>query len=392
MAEERGDTKVIFGGWYQRTTLHLEEIYQFLINGTSNLSLSKEKLLSLHKRLGIKSVSKESSYLDFVRIKTKYDIEIKYYEDGLYVLEMNSDNIERSIRELKTYFYEFLNPAVNYLFSLGAPTPKILSNIKDQHSIVIRKLDSMHHKFKVPDKFGAVTKEAISREMSVYKTDNYLFVLGIPSKRQSIDLVVEMQIFFSDFKEQLHKYLNIHRKVWENISDIKEKKYLRGKDVEICRSELESYKKTIDLINNRINQMSSYAHTRASLAKKLNIEENLIVLFQYKFEDLFNTLAYIKDIWQMTVNYVNSAISIVVEIASKNSVSGIRSIQILASIGVITTIVTYLTRDTLPTFTKVGFYYLIGMLVFVFAADWIIKRYGQYKRYELKFADMEKKL
>jgi hypothetical protein len=392
MAEQKEETKIIFGGWYQRTTLHLSEIFQFFSNGTSKLDLSKEKLSENHKRLGLISVSREYSYLDCVRATTKEGIQIRYYEDGLYIIEIISEDLENSAKALKDYFHEAFIPSINYLFSLGAPTPKILSNIQEDHCIVIRKLSKNHHKFEVPEKFEKINKKSVSREMSLYKTKDYLFVVGFPQKKESIDMVVEMQIFFSEFKEQLHKYLNIHRKIWEDISNIKERKFIKGKDIAFYRAELEKYKKTIDLINNRINQMSSYAHTRASLAKRLKVEEDLNLLFQYKFEDLFNTLAYIKEIWQMTVGYVNSAINIIVEIANKNAVSGIRSIQILASIGVVTGLVTYLTRESLPKFTKIGGIYFVLLALMVFILDVVIKRYFQYKKYELKFAEIEKRL
>ena len=392
MEEKRGTTKVIFGGWYQRTTLHLSEIFEFFVNCKSKLDLAQEKLEEHHKNLKLQSVSREYSSLDYVKANTFEGIEIRYYEDGLYILEIESEDIANSATLLKDYFHESFEPSINYLFSLGAPTPKILSNLQEEHCIVVRKLDKNHHNFEVPRELGLVNKRSVSKEVSLYKTPDYLFVVGLPSKKESIDAIVEMQIFFSEFKEQLHKYLNVHRKVWEGISDIKERKAIRGKEVQFYRAELESYKKTIDLINNRINQMGSYAHTRASLAKRLKIEEELNTLFQYKFEDLFNTLAYIKEIWQMTANYVNSAINVLVEIASKNAVSGIRSIQILASIGVVTGLVGYLTRDSLPKFTQVGSIYLVSLAAIVLIIDFIIKQVSKYKKYELKFPEFEKKL
>lgn len=36
--------KVTYGGWFQRTTLHLSEIYDLFAHGYSNLHLDKEKL------------------------------------------------------------------------------------------------------------------------------------------------------------------------------------------------------------------------------------------------------------------------------------------------------------------------------------------------------------
>ena len=85
--------------------------------------------------------------------------------------------------------------------------------------------------------------------------------------KKNLTSIVETQIFFREFKSQLHKYLSIHREIWEKISEIKERKFIKGKDVEFYRVQLEIYKKTIDLINNRINQMQSYAQHEGFFSK-----------------------------------------------------------------------------------------------------------------------------
>ena len=56
--------------------------------------------------------------------------------------------------------------------------------------------------------------------------------------------------------------------MWEEISDIKERKVIKGKDVEEVRMQLDAYQKTINLISSRINQMGAYVHTRADIAKE----------------------------------------------------------------------------------------------------------------------------
>ena len=381
------EVKITFGGWYQRTSLHLTEIYDFLSKCESRLSLSKEKLKEFHKDLNLKFTIKETGNLDFVKAETKSGIEVRYYEDGLYILEIKkTKNIGSSVKLLKNYFENSFNPAINYLFSLGAPTPKILSEIKESHQIVITKFDGKHSEFDVPQKFGRVYNKTTSKEISVYKTPEYIFAVGT-SDEKILNSIVETQIFFREFKSQLHRYLSIHREIWEEISEIKERKFVLGKDVEFYRVQLEIHKKTIYLINNRINQMSSYAHTRASLAKTLNIEKQLTELFQYKFEDLFNTHSYIKEIWSMTKNYVDSAISVLVEVANKANVSGIRSIQILASIGVFVGIIGYLTKDTLPKFSKIGLFYFSILIGAVILIDYLIKFFAKNKKYELKFPE-----
>ena len=387
---ENEEVKITFGGWYQRTSLHLTEVYDFLSKGESRLELSKNKLKEFHKDLNLKFAVKETGNLDFIKAETKNGIEIRYYEDGLYILEIKkTKNIESSVKLIRNYFENYFNPAINYLFSLGAPTPKILSDIKEPHQIVITKFDEKHSEFDVLQKFGKVYSKTTSENVSVYKTPEYIFVVGARNE-ENLASIVEMQIFFREFKSQLHKYLGIHREIWEEISEIKERKFIKGKDVEFYRVQLEIYKKTIDLINNRINQMPSYARTRASLAKTLDIEKQLLELFQYKFEDLSNTHSYIKEIWSMTKDYVGSAISVLVEVANKSNVSGIKSIQILASIGVFVGIISYLTKDTLPKFSKVGLFYFLILIGAVILIDFLIKFFTKNKKYELKFPEKKR--
>ena len=80
----------------------------------------------------------EAGYFEFVKVITTDSIECRYYEDGLYILEIKSgESIDESKRKLEKYYSEVLNPAISYIFSLGAPTPKVLANIKTVHPVVV---------------------------------------------------------------------------------------------------------------------------------------------------------------------------------------------------------------------------------------------------------------
>ena len=87
-----------------RTTLHLSEIYDLFARGISQLDLSKKKLKELHEALRLDSVSREAGYLEFVKARTTDGIDIRYYEDGLYVLEADSKDITETKKKLEDYF------------------------------------------------------------------------------------------------------------------------------------------------------------------------------------------------------------------------------------------------------------------------------------------------
>lgn len=383
--------KITYGGWYQRTTLHLSEVHYLFLKGESNLNLSKEKLKKLHENLDLAAVSREPGYFEYVRAATSSGIQIRYYEDGLYILETGADNLTEvpvAEKQLEEYFQNKLTPALSYIFSLGAPTPKELANIKTVHPLVVSMADSRDF---VPDTAKIYSKISESG-VTVYKTPGYIFVAASEGFDKPLTDLVEMQIFFREFKDQLEKYLHIHRTIWEEISEIKEAKVIRGREVETARGKLDSYQKTINLISNRINQMGSYASTRSSIAKDLEIDKHLSALFEYKFETLTDTLSYIKEIWKMTGDYLSSAIVNMVEIKNQSTSNNLKSLQTITSIGVISGVIGYLSASKLPSVSRAGAVYFVILFFLTWLLNYVIVKKYQNKKYSLKFGERARNL
>jgi len=376
---------ITFGGWYQRTTLHLTEIFDFLASGKTNLDLDKDKVLKLREALGVVEVTREVDYLEYVKAVMENGIELRYYEDGLYVLEIDSKDPIDAKTLLERYFDEKLNPATNYIFSLGAPTPKILANIKFDHPVVI---STKSKKIELDENvFGKIYSKIETDKMSVYKTPEYIFIRGIDERH--VRALIEMQIFFREFKDQLERYLNIHRELWEEISEYKEKKVLLGKNIEEVRVRLDGYQKTINLIGSRINQMNVYVNTRSSIARKLSLEENLSNIFQYKFETLSDTHAYIKEIWNMTKDYLDTAIQVVLEAKSQANTNTIQSLTLITTIGVVSGIIGYLSKDQFPQITMVGMWYYLILIVLTWLINRIVFTVASNKKYKLNFGSIK---
>jgi hypothetical protein len=384
--------KITYGGWYQRTTLHLSEIYNFFDSAFSTAALSKEKLKKLQESLRLKVVTRENGYLEFVRASTKDGIEILYYEDGLYVLYLESANIKEAEKKLEEYFEKVFNPALAYLFSLGAPTPKELANIKTTHPTVVSLADPAPDKFYIdPTEFGEVYSKISSAEVTVFKTHEYIFVLT-SAKVANANELIETQIFFREFKDQLEKYLQIHRKIWEEIASLKEQKSIRGADIEEMRNQLDRYQKTISLISNRLNQMGAYINTRLSISKKFELKEHLASLFQYKFETLSDTHAYIKELWKMTEEYLKSAIAVVVELKAQSTKNTITSLTVITTLGVIAGILGYLSTKTLPKITLFGVFYFFILISLTWLINLTISFVFKQLKYKLSLNETEKNL
>ena len=67
--------KIWIGGWFQRTGLHLFEVYDFLCTQKSPLALNEKKLVKLHKGLDIKSFELKVASIEYIDLRTKNDIQ-----------------------------------------------------------------------------------------------------------------------------------------------------------------------------------------------------------------------------------------------------------------------------------------------------------------------------
>ncbi len=392
--EEAADFVMTYGGWYQRTTLHLVEIFEFCAHGTSKLALEKKELSRLHRQLRLKDVVRRPGTLEFLAMETTDGITIRYFEDGLYVFEMPS-TVARFAKDrilLEKYAQDIFTPAIAYIFSHGAPTPKILANIPVKHPIVLRYSTKEPGELLLSKKSVGTVYSVLSVDaVTVHKTDECIIIASKPGTPHMEELV-ESHIFFREFKSQLEKYLSIHRTIWEKISDIKERKQIRVKDLSQIRGVLDGYQKTVTLIGSRMQQMASYSKTRAVLAQKLDIDTSLRELFAFKFETLNDTLEYVKELWKMTIAYLQSAITNVSDIQGQGTQRGIQALQVLTTVGALNILVTLFVRKDLLIPTGYGSLYVLGILILSWSVMMTIKYIFQQKAYSLTFNDRNEDL
>ena len=255
--------------------------------------------------------------IDYIEIITSYFIKIKIFEDGLIVLnseDAREETLFSDIDKITDYYENKLSKALNYLFSLGAPVPKELANIETVYPYFVvldnAKKEQMNELLSKTDRQKYF--EFDSKDYEVIRGDKYYFINNKSKNIDEIETYIQEQIFMREFKGQLHRYLNIHRIIWEKIDDVKEKKQVKGSDIIKFRSKIEGYQKTINLIESRINQMDSYLSTREKITRNKDDVNEFLGVFGYKYETLKNTLSYIKQLWSMTKNYVNSAMNYLV--------------------------------------------------------------------------------
>lgn len=388
--------KVYIGGWFQRTTLQLSEIYDFVRDGTSQLKLDKNKLQKMRAELDLSNIEYGIDGLEYLMLTTTTGIHIKIFEDGLIVLndaDVNEFSLFQDIDSLAEYYEKKLSPALSYLFSLGAPVPKELANIETVYPYFIVLNNATQAQIQ------ALLSRTEKQKYFDFKNDHYEVVRGnkyyfINNKTKDLHQVeryIEEQIFIREFKGQLHRYLNLHRIIWEKIDDVKENAHVRGKDIIAFSNKIDGYRKTVNLIDSRINQMNTYIKTREKIAKSdSNLIESLD-LIGYRYETLINTVSYMQQIWAMTKNYLNQAAKLFEGLESSITEKSVNSLTIVTSMGVGASLIDLFTESA-PSFSSFGFIYFFILAVVGYSVNKIMKKISENRKYEISDIEYDKNI
>jgi hypothetical protein len=389
-------SSVYIGGWFQRTMLQLSEIYDFLRNSESRLKLEPKKLKEYHDNLKITNIEYGVSGEEFIFFKTEPGIDIKIFEDGLIVLhssDVSKDTLATDLSKVQEYYEKCLSPALNYLFSLGAPVPKELAGIKNVYPyfIVLDKATKteMHELLERTERQRYY--EFSNPKYDVLRGDKYYFINNKSKSDSEIERYIEEQVFMREFKGQLHRYLNIHRIIWEKIDDVKAHKEVRGKDIVKFTTQLESYAKTINLIDGRINQMSTYLPTREKIAKSDEDLEEFLEISGYRYETLRDTLEYINYLWDMTENYVAAAQKQFEGLKEDVTNKSVNSLTIVTSMSAGATILALFTGSK-PEFTTFGFVYFFILAVVGWGSQRLLSYIGNHRKYDVTDVEYEKNI
>ena len=380
-------SNVYVGGWFQRTMLQLSEIYDFLRNCDSQLEFDSAKLSELRKSLEIGNISYGVAGEEYVEFTTALNIKVKIFEDGLIVLnncKVSEETLFADIDKVTDYYEHRLSKAINYLFSLGAPVPKELANIETVFPYFV--VCDNASKEEISELLSKTEKQKYfefnNNNYDVLRGDAYYFINNKEQSFENIERYIEEQIFIREFKGQLHRYLNLHRIIWEKIDRVKENVHVKGEDIVKFTSKLEGYAKTINLIDGRIKQMATYISTREKIAKSDEDLEEFLAISGYRYETLRDTLEYIKCIWDMTKNYVTSAQKLFDGIKNDVTSSSVDTLTIVTSMSAGASIIGLLTQSQ-PEFTTFGLGYFFILAIVGWGSTKLISFISKSRKYEV---------
>lgn len=384
-------SNVYIGGWFQRTMLQLSEIYDFLRDCRTQLNLDHDKMVELRKALEIGKIDYGVQGEEYLEFTTALDISVKIFEDGLIVLNnknVSEDTLMADLEKVTDYYEKKLSPAFSYIFSLGAPVPKELAEIETVYPYFI--VCDNCNKDEMAQLLTRTEKqkyfEFVNEKYDVIRGDKYYFINNKKQSNDNIERYIEEQVFIREFKGQLHRYLNMHRIIWEKIDAVKENVNVKGSEIVKFTSKLDGYAKTINLIDGRINQMSTYISTREKIAKEDKELAEFLAISGYRYETLRDTLNYIKYLWDMTTNYVSSAQKLFNGIKSDVTNSSVDNLTIVTSMSAGAGIIGLLT-ETAPEFTIFGVIYFFLLAILGWSSTKVLGSISKKKTYEV--ADIE---
>lgn len=387
---------IYVGGWFQRTMLQLSEVYDFLRMCKTELALDVEKLEEFRKNLEIGRIEYGVAGEEYILFTTAQNITVKIFEDGLITLNngnVSNDTLFADIDKVTDYYEKRLSPALSYLFSLGAPVPKELAHIETVFPYFI--VCDNASKDEISELLARTEKqkyfEFSNKKYDVIRGDKYYFINNKKTDLPTIERYIEEQIFIREFKGQLHRYLNLHRIIWEKIDIVKENVKVKGSEIVKFTTKLEGYAKTVTLIDGRIKQMSTYISTREKIAKNDEDLAEFLAISGYRYETLRDTLEYIKHLWDMTKNYVSSAQKLFNGIKQDVTSSSINSLTIVTAMSAGAGLLDLFTESA-PKFEAFGFVYFFILALVGWLATKILSKINNSRKYDIEDIEYDKNI
>jgi hypothetical protein len=328
---------IYLGSWMPRTEVHLEELILFLSSGKSKLNaLSTEKLKNYWKNLNILDIkTNEIESEKNILVKTK-NLNFICYANGLIVFTKELKNLKEDFEILKKYSIDKFFPAFSYIFSLGAPIPKIFNNIKSVMPLIIfnEKITEKEAN-KYFSKINKKDRVLISKNPDNYfeKGENMVVFSGNQKDNEKMVFNIITQ---NDIKNQFSKILNLHRFLWEETEKIKNSKKIPYKKLIEIRDSVMDLESEVIFFKSRIQQINNFLKTNPFLSTKNEKHNNY---WQKKFESLEDTGNYINEIWKITENNINSLKELVNIFYQEKSQKELNILQGSSFVGVITSVI-----------------------------------------------------
>lgn len=332
---------VYLGLWFQRTSLHLKEFYYFLNNQKIIDGLDKEKCDYLRNNLEIESLNlKKEDGVSLLLVKSK-EVEFSMTEDGVILINSTFKSIKENANLLKDFYIDKLSPAIAYVFSRGAPLPKDLSNITEIYPLYF--LDLKIEDKDVEECFNLMINPNYlienNGEVEIYSGDEMVIINILDNKELEVKKTAKEficnLIVFREFEKQLSSYLNVHRRIWEDLEEIRNNKNMRTSKFSEIRNKIHNHQRTLAFVKARLLQMEDILLSREFSLNNVDREILKKTEMLNRFKILSSEQHYILNLWDMTSNYANETLDLLDSLIAEGTEKEIKILQTISVIGVV---------------------------------------------------------
>ncbi|MEI7619953.1 MAG: hypothetical protein WCJ57_00070 [Candidatus Falkowbacteria bacterium] len=322
------------GSWVPRTTLHLDEFYHFLSEGKSHLNLNDKELKALNANLNIHDLKLSENGQMIVAKMDKLDF--KYYEDGLIITCKQVTDLKKDFKYLGDFSVNNLFKAFSYVYSVGAPIPKIFTAIFSVLPFIVTVSEA---------KPSDVEKLFLTKNEKIHKVingDNEQIYFGeelivINSQKDDLELIKNL-IFIEDCRSQFNKILNLHRFIWEEVDKIKHQKKLPYNNLPITRDTLMELNNEVLFLSSRLSQIKFLLAGKKDLINILS-NKKIKEYLNDNFYSLEQTGGYLSDLWTMTESHVRSTQELITSLYQESTQKQLNILQIIFIVSAVASII-----------------------------------------------------
>lgn len=336
--------KIYVGSWYPRTVFHLNEMHDFLLNGTSHLSLDVNKLKSLRSSLYPNDVLVDDCLGRRV-LRAKFDkYDFENHEGGLMLLScsyVDSPNVKDEMKSLSDFAFKKIFSSFGYLYSLGAPIPKVFSAMKSVMPYVFVTEGATREE--VSSLFSengfSILKEIKNDKVEFYYGKSFVVINGDLEEAENI--IREGLYYLNDTENQFQRILDLHRFIWNEVNDIKSSKKIKYKNLQETRDLIMEINAEVLFFKSRIEQLDNILRVQSGRVNQIFDEENDPIwgYVSNKFSSLVDSSEYIKSLWVMTEEYLNGSLELISLVYQESSTRQINILQFIFIISAVASIV-----------------------------------------------------
>lgn len=394
--------KIYIGSWVPRTIVHIEEFYDFLKNKKTNLSLDNKKLLDLYKKLKVLDFKIDSN-IEGCFIYSKFDkIDFLYKENGLMIFSKEIEDLKKDSKYITDFSVNNILKTFSYLYSLGAPIPKIFTSMFSVMPFIIE-IETTNQKD--IEKIFLEKNEKINKEIKDKDFDLFLggelVVFNNKNKIKNQNLIFEKIIFLSDVKSQFSKIINLHRFIWEELDKIRKKNNIKLEKITQVRDSLLELNNEVIFFSSRLEQIKFNIDKEINNLEKNYFNKKIENFLKIEFKTLFDTSDYVNNLWKMTQNNVDSTLNLISLIYQENTEKQLNVLQIIFIVSAVASVialgsiygfnfnvmdnynnvlyhgntVSFSIRD----FIKFGFFAILGASIIYFLFFFVFRKFSSFK-------------